>query len=268
MPTTALRTVLVTGANKGIGRAICEKIIAEGPDDVAVLLGSRDLERGKQAAAGMNPDRVTVLELDVKSEESVAAAALAVKGMNCDLIGIVNNAGIGFGNTIAETLDVNFWGTKRVCDHFMPLLSDGGRVCNIASASGPNFVAKLSPADQAFWVGSTTWEQLEARIKVVTPQTDYDNTAYGLSKACVNLYTKQLAAKHSTVVINSCTPGWIATDLTAGMGATNPPEKGALAPMKLLFGDLGAAHGWYFGSDGLRSPLDRYRNPGDPEYTE
>ncbi|GMH84123.1 hypothetical protein TL16_g09822 [Triparma laevis f. inornata] len=183
MSTSGLRIILVTGANKGIGRAICSKILSEGPSDVSVLLCSRDLSRGKASAEGMDPSRVTVLELDVSSDSSVATAASTVKNMNCDLIGIVNNAGIGFGHTIEETLDVNFWGTKRVCDNFIPLLSENGRVCNIASASGPNFVAKLSPVDQGFWVGDTSWEELETRIKEVTPQTDYDNTAYGLSKA-------------------------------------------------------------------------------------
>ena len=89
------------------------------------------------------------------------------------------------------------------------------------------------------------------------------------SQACINVYTRQLAKQYPNIVINSCTPGWIATDLTAGMGASNPPEKGTFAPIKLLFESLSEdARGWYFGSDGLRSPLDRYRNPGDPEYQE
>ena len=142
---------------------------------------------------------------------------------------------------------------------------------NIASASGPNFVAKLpSDADKSFWSSSeTSWEELESRITATTPMLDYDNSAYGFSKACVNVYTQQLAASRPDLVVNSCTPGWIATDLTKGMGASNPPEKGTLAPMKLLFGELPeSARGHYFGSDGLRSPLDRYRNPGDPEYVE
>jgi hypothetical protein len=44
------------------------------------------------------------------------------------------------------------------------------------------------------------------------------------------------------------------------------PREGATAPMHLLFGKL-EGNGRYYGSDGKRSPLDRYRAPGSPEYT-
>ena len=53
------------------------------------------------------------------------------------------------------------------------------------------------------------------------------------------------------------------------MGATNPPEKGTIAPYFCLFGDVPfgpEVNGRYYGSDGVRSPLDRYRGPGDPAY--
>lgn len=52
----------------------------------------------------------------------------------------------------------------------------------------------------------------------------------------------------------------------AAMGALTPAE-GTRAPFALLLGVLPpAARGWYFGSDGLRSPLDAYRAPGSPAY--
>eukprot|EP00967_Tisochrysis_lutea_P102164 scaffold153670_cov33-Tisochrysis_lutea.AAC.2 len=94
---------------------------------------------------------------------------------------------------------------------------------------------------------------------------DYANDAYGLSKACVNAYTRILAREHPALTINSCTPGFILTDLTMGMGATNPPEKGTGAPLYCLLGDVQGS-GCYYGSDSQRSPLDRYRAPGDPPY--
>ena len=95
--------------------------------------------------------------------------------------------------------------------------------------------------------------------------------AYGLSKAAVNQWTMQLAAAHPGLQINSCSPGYILTDLTAGMGATKRPEESNchVAPLLLLFGDVaspGANRGRYYGSDGVRSPIDVYRGPGDPPY--
>jgi hypothetical protein len=76
--------------------------------------------------------------------------------------------------------------------------------------------------------------------------------------------------------VNACTPGFIATDMTRhyaesqGKAPAEPgmktPADGTRAPLFLLFGAL-AGSGHYYGSDARRSPLDRYRAPGSPEYT-
>jgi len=117
----AVRRVLVTGANKGIGLQVCKKIVQTVPD-AHVLLGSRSSARGAKAvedviaseptAAG----RVEMVELDVADEASVAAAAAAIQAKFADdaqpLFALCNNAGVGFGRSIAETLATNFYGTK------------------------------------------------------------------------------------------------------------------------------------------------------------
>ena len=100
--------------------------------------------------------------------------------------------------------------------------------------------------------------------------------AYGLSKACLNAYTVELARTNPTLTVNACTPGFIETDMTrpyADARGVAPAEMGMLSPaegtrstMHLLFGEVGGS-GWYFGSDAVRSPLDRYRSPGDPPFT-
>src|SRR5215813_9541488 len=75
-----MKRVLVTGANKGIGLAIATAILAE-QDDTQVLLGSRSLERGREAVRGLTAvhprwvDRVGVVQLDVSSDDSVDRAA-------------------------------------------------------------------------------------------------------------------------------------------------------------------------------------------------
>jgi len=83
-------------------------------------------------------------------------------------------------------------------------------------------------------------------------------------QALLIAHTMFIAQEHPGLIINSCTPGWIATDLTAGMGATDLPFKGTKAALKCLF-DC-ETHGLYYGSDALRSPIDEYREPGAPEY--
>mmetsp|Transcript_53205 Transcript_53205/g.147525 ORF Transcript_53205/g.147525 Transcript_53205/m.147525 type:complete len:136 (-) Transcript_53205:59-466(-) len=132
------------------------------------------------------------------------------------------------------------------------------------------FVASCPSSHQSLFARQPddciTWEELEEIMNNnYKGQADYDGIAYGLSKAFVNVLTQQQAKAHPNLKINAVTPGYIATDLTAGMGATNPPEKGTTAPLACLFGDM-EGNGRYYGSDAVRSPLDRYRGPGDPPY--
>ena len=122
-------------------------------------------------------------------------------------------------------------------------------------------------------------------LKCVDASTNNDNfsdngsiigSAYGLSKACTNAYTIFLAQQCPDLTVNACTPGFIETDLTRPMavaGGKTPtemgmksPEEGASTSVFLLMGNPeGSGH--YYGSDCLRSPIDRYRSPGDPPYT-
>ena len=60
-------------------------------------------------------------------------------------------------------------------------------------------------------------------------------------------------------------PGFIDTPMTKGYGAKLTPEQGCLSSLKCLFGQT-VKSGYYYGSDGLRSPLTVSRDPGTPEY--
>ena len=271
-PANSLRKVLVTGANKGIGKQICARILADVADSF-VYLGARDAGRGAAAVASIidaNPaaaGRVELLEMDTTDDASVAAAAAKVDG---PLHGLCNNAGVGFGRSIEETLAPNYYGAKRVCAHFLPLVDKAdGRVCNIGSASAPNFVSGLGdPSLKAFFTSSeTSLEDLEKKLDEYSAAPDYEGVAYGLSKASLHVLTMQLQKAHPSLFINTCSPGYVLTDLTAGMGASKTPEQSNchVAPLHILFGD-DVAHGWYYGSDAVRSPLDIYRGPGEPPY--
>lgn len=288
-----MRRVLVTGANKGIGLAIARAIVKEHADGF-VFLGSRDPARGRAAVdalAAENPswrERLEVVALDVANPASVAAAAAAVKAsLGAEkLHGIVNNAGIGGSSALADVLAVNVLGVQRACAAFAPLLADGGRVVNVTSASGPLFVAGCSAEWQRFFVDAgASWEKLHAFVDELLRSGEDaaalakrglgEGSAYGLSKACANLYTMILARENPRLRVNACTPGFIETDMTRGYAAAQgksaaelgmkSPADGAKAPMFLLFGEPEGS-GCYYGSDAKRSPLDRYRAPGSEEF--
>jgi len=293
--TEGVRRILVTGGNKGIGLAIVEAILTEHAD-AFVYLGSREIERGHEAAAGLVRDhrewrdRLDVVGLDVADDASVGEAAkhVGAASLGEKLYGIVNNAGIGTGRgDLAAVLNVNTLGVHRVCEAFLPLVEPRGRIVNVTSAAGPSFVATCSPERQRFFLDAgLTWNELRAFIdECLALGRDGgsfaaaglgDGSAYGLSKACTNTYTLILAREHPELRVNACTPGFIATDMTRhyaeGAGKTpaelgmKPPSEGAKAPMHLLFGEIEGS-GRYYGSDAKRSPLDRYREPGSPAYT-
>jgi NAD(P)-dependent dehydrogenase (short-subunit alcohol dehydrogenase family) len=288
-----MKQVLVTGANKGIGLAIVEAILREQPD-CAVVLGSRDSHRGEAARDRLlrqEPGweaRLQVLGLDVSDDGSVQRAAQALAqspaGGDTPLNAIVNNAGIAEG-TLAEVLNVNTRGIHRVCQAFLPLLAPRGRVVNVTSAAGPNYVAECGARWQAFFQDpECDWPRLEAFMAECLSLSPDEFAArglgsgspYGLSKACANLYTLSLARRCPQFIVSACTPGFIETDLTRNLlqssgrsvrdAGLKQPADGARVVLQLLFDRL-AQSGLYYGSDGLRSPLHRYRAPGSPAYT-
>lgn len=292
-----VKRIVVTGANKGIGLAIVEAIVSAHPDSL-VFMGCRNLERGQAARDQLLEkdaswvQRLQVLPLDVTDGQSVNDAAARVRRQFTDeatpLYGLVNNAGVGARSaSLKAVLDVNTFGVRRVSEAFLPLLDpEHGRIVNITSAAGPNFVASCSPERRAFLTDrELDWPRLQAFLEECrTLERDSDafqarglgdGNAYGLSKACANCYTMMLAREHPQLRVNACTPGFIETDMTRGAAATRgkspselgmqPPAAGTRAPLFLLFGEL-EGNGRYYGSDALRSPLDRYRAPGTEAY--
>lgn len=228
-------------------------------------------------SACLTSSRIEFIQLDVGNENSVSTAASKIlsKFGYSSLFAIVNNAAIGFGLPLSDTLQTNIYGPKRVIEAFLPLLSLNGRIVNISSASGPMYVSKCIASGQPvkeFLDPTTTWNDLERRMDAIKSQADSaaEKDAYGLSKACLNMYTLQLSLQlqeTSQILVNSCTPGFIDTDLTKGFGATNTPEMGTVSALHCLFAPAAeVGTGRYYGSDAVRSPLDRYRSPGDAPY--
>jgi len=291
-----MRHILVTGANKGIGFAIAKGALRAQPD-AFVWLGSRDAARGEAAVKTLvegdpaSANRVRSLAIDVADDASVRAAAERLQSELGEdrLYAVVNNAGIGTAREgMRAVLNVNTRGVARVCSALLPLLDrERGRIVNVTSAAGPNFVAECSEERKRFFLDANTeWQDLEALMEeclaIEGDQAAFrarglgDGNPYGLSKACANTYTLQLARRHPQLAINACTPGFIETDMTRALAASQgkspadfgmkPPDEGAKTPLALLFGEL-EGNGRYYGSDGLRSPLDRYRAPGSPPYT-
>ena len=200
------RVALVSGGNRGIGLEICRQLADRG---IAVILGSRDDEAGREAAENL-PGRVVAYQLDVADEESVARLASFVEEEFGRLDILVNNAGISNDQgqrgvdadlyRVREALETNLLGAWRLCGIVIPLMQrdNYGRIVNISTG-----LAALEDMGGG-WPG------------------------YRVSKTALNALTRILASelRGSGVLVNSVEPGWVQTDM-GGSRAPRPVEEGA-----------------------------------------
>ena len=121
------KTVLVTGASRGIGQALVTEALAR---------GARQVYAGTRGALAHPDPRVTPLTLDVTDAAQIQAAAASVESLDI----LINNAGIALYDDLSERavleqhLAVNFYGTYGVTQAFLPLLtSSRGAIVNNVS---------------------------------------------------------------------------------------------------------------------------------------
>lgn len=135
----APKAVLVTGASTGIGRAITERLAADGYFVYAGARKDTDL-------ADLNAiENVQAIRLDVTKAEEIVAAVETVTKAGRGLYGLVNNAGVAVVGSFADlkeedfdfVMDVNAYGPYRVTKAFTPLIVESkGRITTIGSISG------------------------------------------------------------------------------------------------------------------------------------
>ncbi|XP_076459307.1 D-beta-hydroxybutyrate dehydrogenase, mitochondrial-like isoform X1 [Babylonia areolata] len=139
------RTVLVTGCDSGFGHDLAKALFEQGCHVIATVY--RPDGEGAQTLRDVKSDRMTVLPLDVSSDDSVAQCLRQVKEMCKDsgLWGLVNNAGHNFVGEVELTTmrqylmvaNINIFGMVRTTRAFLPLLRQArGRIVNITSIKG------------------------------------------------------------------------------------------------------------------------------------
>ncbi|WP_139738346.1 SDR family NAD(P)-dependent oxidoreductase [Actinomyces wuliandei] len=197
-----MRTALVTGGNRGIGREVCRALSALG---YHVYLGSRDVEVGRRVARAVQSEgRVECVRLDVTSGEDVSALS---ERLGEDLEVLVNSAGIYSAlpfqrvsvDDVRQSCEINMLGPFSLISEFLPGMNrrSHGRIINVSSGYG-TFSDRISgPA------------------------------AYGISKAALNALTVVASQEaEGSVEVNAVCPGWVRTDM-GGHGAPRDVSEGA-----------------------------------------
>ncbi len=209
------QTALVTGADRGLGFALCQGLLRQGWQVVA---GQYMPEWSELAALEREfPGLLHAVPLDVSSSDSVHAAVGAVSGLVEGVDLLINNAGVNSPTsprTIRETQDygemqrlynVNALGALRVVEAFLPLTERGGgkRLCFVSSEAG-----SIGGAERTSWYG------------------------YCMSKAALNMATKILFnhLRPEGYTFRVYHPGWVRSYIrgTKNMEADLEPEEAAV----------------------------------------
>ena len=201
-----MSTVLVTGANRGLGLEFARQYAAESWQVLAACRAP-DAATDLQGLAAKSGGRIRVIQMNVTDAASARAAAAALKGEAIDLL--LNNAGVGgppgqqLGNldyaAWARVLDINSLGPMRVVEAFLENVAKSGLKQIVTITSG---------------MGS------------IEDNASGGRYAYRSSKAAVNMVMKSLsvdlAPRGITCIVMN--PGWVRTDMGGSGGKLSPAE--------------------------------------------
>lgn len=206
-----MRTVLITGANKGIGLETAKQLSQKG---LFVYLGSRDIERGRSVVKELinqGFENMKAIEIDVIKPDTILAAREIIEEEQGRLDILINNAGISGSvpqnaretgvDEFKKVMEVNLYGVVRTTQAFLDLLrnSEQPRIVNVSTSVG-----SLSMQSNPDW-----------------PAYDYAKYAvYASSKSAMNMYTVHLAyeLRNTAFKINAVCPGYTKTDFTNHVG--------------------------------------------------
>ena len=222
------RTVVITGANRGLGLELARQLHAAGAQVIATA-------RRPEQAVELKALGVRIEQLDVADAVSVAGLAARLSDVDVDVL--LNNAGIfpqrnGFADTdpavALQVLAVNTVGPLRVTQALLPALRRGRNPLVMNMSSGLGSIANNNRG------------------------TSVD---YRASKAALNMISRTMAAdlREEGFLVVSMSPGWVRTDM-GGENANLSPAESVSGILRTLAGLNQENSGGFFNHDGTELP--------------
>lgn len=231
-------TVLITGANRGLGLEYCRQLASAGWQ---VLACARNPDRAPalRELADADPDRVRVLRLDVVAGGDVEALAREMEGRVIDML--INNAGTygpegspgGMRYQSLAHMDYAIWRDILEVNLLAPFRLTVALAPSLRLAKRPVVV------------------MLSSDLGSIGNNRMGHSHAYRTSKAGLNMLTKGIANEWRDLIVISMAPGWCKTDLGGDEGEIDPAE--SVRAQVLTFAALNASHSGQF--------LDRFGAP-------
>lgn len=271
----AVSSIVVTGANKGIGYEAVKYLAQKLPASSKIFLTARSQANGDAAIAKMKESvpncdfkNVHVLLLEVLDQKSIDAAVATVKAECGTLDVLLHNSGIlqvngDLGHR--QIFDVNVKAVKATIDAFVPILTkEKGKIIVVSSEVGtwsthamvPALQKKMALGKDLSWSDVEEWIDDWQRFKngeagVKEPWTAIDTLtsgAYSVSKAFLNAYLRHYCATHPDIKLAIVCPGYCATDLNDNQGF-RPASMGGESVVWPVFHDFESGHMYQDGKD-------------------
>ncbi|MES2314340.1 MAG: SDR family NAD(P)-dependent oxidoreductase [Patescibacteria group bacterium] len=202
-----MKTILITGISRGIGKALAEKYLAEGHTVIGTSInGKVDFEH----------ENLTVYTLDLSKPRSIRTCVKKIIKSGTQIDIMHNNAGALFDDEethvivdkLQRTLMVNLIGTIDLTEQIIKIIRNDGHIVNTSSSA-----ASLTETDMK---------------DALTSHFPFHYPAYKISKAAINMYTRTLAMRleheKTGITVSSVHPGWVRTDMGGDDAPVLPVE--------------------------------------------
>lgn len=234
-----MKTILITGVGRGIGKALAQKFLNEGN----LVIGT-----SQTGTTDYSHENLKVVQLDLSTPESIKKCVVDISSIlnetnsktkkKIDIL--INNAGTLLDedethliiDMLRQTLEVNLIGTADFTEQIIPII-------NTDTANNSHVVFLSSQA------GS-----LQEMDHIMDSHEPYHYPAYKISKTAINMYVRTLAVRlsheNSSITVSAVHPGWVRTDM-GGDDATMSPEEAADWIYKLALSHPETGQFWFKG---------------------